>query len=160
MYHDKSCYRDKVNRAAGQRTGVMVFADATYILYLDMKLSPYLPGFSHLDTSDWTINYTSVYRDLVKNHATATQTATNQTAGPLAIIRLIQDIRLPALQVIKCIMTRNFFNIFQFVPRHAIGAFENSSWETNPATWTNFVASLISLPTHLKKIGLAPSSFI
>ena len=26
VYQDKSCYQDKVNRAAGQRTGVMVFA--------------------------------------------------------------------------------------------------------------------------------------
>jgi len=53
-------------------------------------------------------------------------------------------------------MTRNLFNIFQFVPRHAIGALEISSRGTNPATWTNFFASLISLPAHLKKIGLAP----
>ena len=39
MYQDKSCYRDKVNRAAGQRTGVMVFAGVTYKLHHDMKPS-------------------------------------------------------------------------------------------------------------------------
>jgi hypothetical protein len=87
VYQDKSCYRDKVNRAAGQRTGDMVFAGANYNLHRDMKLLPHLPGLSHLDTFAWTRNSTSVYRDLGKNHATATQTATNQTAGPLAIIR-------------------------------------------------------------------------
>jgi hypothetical protein len=87
MYHDNSCYRDKINRAAGHRTGVMVFAGATYKLHLDMKLLPHLPGLIHLDTSAWTRNFASVYRDLGKNHATATQTATNQTAGPLAQIK-------------------------------------------------------------------------
>jgi hypothetical protein len=84
MYHDTSCYQDKVNRAAGQRTGVMparttvrsggVFAGVTYKLHLDMKLLPHLAGLSHLDTSAWTRNYTSVYRDSGRNHATATLT--------------------------------------------------------------------------------------
>jgi hypothetical protein len=85
VYQDKSGYRDKVNRAAGRRTGVMVFAGATYKLHLDMILLPHLPGLSHLDSSAWTRNFESVYRDLGKNHATATLTATNQTAGPLAV---------------------------------------------------------------------------
>jgi hypothetical protein len=64
----------------------MVFAGATYKLHLDMKLLPHLPGLSHLDTSAWTRNYASIYRDLGKNNATAMQTATNQTAGPLGFI--------------------------------------------------------------------------
>jgi len=66
VYHDKSCYRDKVNRAAGQRTGVMVFAGATYKPHLDMKLLPHLPGLSNLDTSALTRNLASIYRDLAK----------------------------------------------------------------------------------------------
>jgi hypothetical protein len=48
-----------------------------------MKLLPHLPGLSHLDTYAWTRDFGFVYRDFCKNHATATQTATNQTAGPL-----------------------------------------------------------------------------
>jgi hypothetical protein len=87
VYQDKSCYRDRVNRAAGQRTGVMVFAGATYKLHLDMKPSAHLPGISHLDTFAWTRNFEAVYRDSGKNHATATRTATNQTAGPLYVTR-------------------------------------------------------------------------
>jgi hypothetical protein len=69
VYHDYSCYRDKVNRAASQRTGVMparttvrsggVFAGATYKLHLDMKLPPHLPGLTqkprHRDPNDLTV---------------------------------------------------------------------------------------------------------
>jgi hypothetical protein len=66
VYHDKSCYRDNVNRAAGLRTGVMVFANSTYKLHLDMKPSAHLPGISHLDTFAWTRNLASIYRDLAK----------------------------------------------------------------------------------------------
>jgi hypothetical protein len=31
-----------------------------------------------------------------------------------------ENIRLPALQVIKCIMTRHIFTTYKFIPRHAI----------------------------------------
>jgi hypothetical protein len=70
----------------------MVFAGATYKLHLDTKLPPHLPGLSHLDTSAWTRNFAAVYRDLGKNHATATQTATNQTAGPLAARQICTEL--------------------------------------------------------------------
>jgi hypothetical protein len=51
MYHDKSCYRDKVNRAAGSRTGVMVFAGATYKLHRDMEHPPV-----YRDSAIWTLS--------------------------------------------------------------------------------------------------------
>jgi hypothetical protein len=63
----------------------MVFADATYKQHLDMKHLPHLSGLSHLDTSAWTKNFAAFYQDFGKNHANATQTATNQTAGPLYV---------------------------------------------------------------------------
>jgi hypothetical protein len=83
-YLDKSCCRDNVNRAAGRRSGALFFA-------------------RHLDCFIITRQFASIYRDLVpsrqiivtqnlslhlpglaKNSPTPTQTAPNQTAGPLA----------------------------------------------------------------------------
>jgi len=58
-------------------------------------------------------------------------------------------IRLPALQVIKCIMIRKLFTVYQFVPRRSAGTFIASFRVTNPATLTIFFASLISLPTRI-----------
>jgi len=55
---------------------------------------------------------------------TAPPTFTPSTAGPLAkMCGGIKDIRLPALQVIKCIMTRYFFAVYQFVPRRSTCTF-------------------------------------
>ena len=63
-----------------------------------------------------------------------------------------QHIRLPALQVILFSLTRYLFTVYQFVPRCATGSFNPLQRGTNPATLTIFVASLLSLPTHISKI--------
>ena len=49
-YRDYSCCRDKVNRAAGRRTVVMVFASPSGQLYRDTEILP-------------------TYRDFAKTHA-------------------------------------------------------------------------------------------
>jgi len=68
-YRDYSCCRDKVNRAAGLRTVVMVFAEPPRQFYRDVTTPAHLPGLSHLDNFIWTKKLTSVYRDFAKTHA-------------------------------------------------------------------------------------------
>ena len=87
VYHDKSCYRDKVNRAAGLRTGVMVFANSTYKLHLDMK--PSAPSTGTQPSGHFCLDekHRIHLPGLGKNHATATQTATAHTTGPLCLTR-------------------------------------------------------------------------
>jgi hypothetical protein len=60
-----------------------------------------------------------------------------------------QHIRLPALQVILFTVTRQFFAVYQFVPRRSTDPFLASFRMTNLYTLTIFWASLISLPTLL-----------
>jgi hypothetical protein len=97
----------------------MVFAPDSYQepsgqFYHDMTNSYHLSGLSHLDNFIVTrkscpLTGPDSYRDLQKHMPTLTQTATPHTTGPLAKIQLaLQDIRLPALQVIKYIMIRDF----------------------------------------------------
>jgi hypothetical protein len=69
VYRDYSCCRDKVNRAAGRRTVVMVFASPTRQFYRDVTNPAHLPGFSRLDNFIWTRKFASVYRDFAKTHA-------------------------------------------------------------------------------------------
>ena len=68
-YRDYSCYRDKVNRAAGLRAIVMVFASPFRQLYLDGTTPARLSGLRHLDSLAWTRNLSSVYRVCAKTHA-------------------------------------------------------------------------------------------
>ena len=68
-YRDYSCCRDKVNRAAGQRAVVMVFAEPPRQFYRDGTTPAHLPGLSHLDSSIWTRKLASVNRDFAKTHA-------------------------------------------------------------------------------------------
>jgi len=89
-----------------------------------------------------------------KNSSALTRTATNHTGWPLAnMCGCIKDIRLPALQVIKCIMTRFLYAVYQFVPRCATGYFKIHFRGTNPSILTTYIASRISLPTHYKKLA-------
>ena len=69
LYRDESCYRDKVNRAAGQRTVVMVFAVPLRQFYRDGTTSAHLSGLSRQDSSIWTRKLASIYRDFAKTHA-------------------------------------------------------------------------------------------
>ena len=69
MYQDYSCCRDKVNRAAGQRAVVMVFAEPLRQFYRDGTNPPHLSGLSRQDSSIWTEKLSSVYRDFAKTHA-------------------------------------------------------------------------------------------
>ena len=68
-YQDKSCYRDKVNRAAGRRAVVMVFAELLRRLYRDGTTSALLSGLCHQDSSIWTVELASIYLDFAKTHA-------------------------------------------------------------------------------------------
>jgi hypothetical protein len=69
VYHDYSCCRDKVNRAAGRRAVVMVFALQSGQFYLDLTNPAHLPGLSHLDKFAWTRKLLPTYRDFAKTHA-------------------------------------------------------------------------------------------
>ncbi len=69
VYHDCSCYRDKVNRAAGRRAVVMVFAVPLRQFYRDVTNPTHLSGLSHQDSSIWTRKLASIYLDFAKTHA-------------------------------------------------------------------------------------------
>jgi len=64
LYRDKSCCRDKVNRAAGRRAVVMVFASPSGQLYRDTEILP-------------------TYRDFAKTHANPDTDGNSLTTGPL-----------------------------------------------------------------------------
>jgi hypothetical protein len=68
-YRDKSCYRDNVNRAAGQRTVVMVFAMPFRQFSRDGTNPANLSGLSRLDNFIMTRKRSSIYRDFAKTHA-------------------------------------------------------------------------------------------
>ena len=68
-YHDCSCYRDRVNRAAGRRTVVMVFATPLRQFYRDVTIPAHLSGLNRQDSSIWTRKLASIYLDLAKTHA-------------------------------------------------------------------------------------------
>ena len=69
MYHDNSCCRDKVNRAAGQRAVVMVFATSLRQFYHDGTIPANLSGQRHLDNFIMTRKLSSIYQDYAKTHA-------------------------------------------------------------------------------------------
>ncbi len=81
-YHDKSCYRDKVNRAAGRRTVVMVFASPSGQFYRDVTTSRHLSGLTHLDNFIVTRKSCPSIGTVQKHMPTLTQTATPHTTGP------------------------------------------------------------------------------
>jgi len=79
MYLDNFCYREKVNRAAGQPASlpagrqaagipaaVWVFASSLRQLYLDKKNQCHLPGFSHLENYSLIRNLLPIYHDCAK----------------------------------------------------------------------------------------------
>ena len=76
-YRDKSCYRDKVNRAAGLRAVVMVFASSSWQFYHCVTNSYHLPGLSHLDNFIVTRKSCPLTGTLQKRMPTPTRTATN-----------------------------------------------------------------------------------
>jgi len=79
----------------------MVFATQLRKLYRDKTPPAYLDGKA-------------------KTICALTQAATKLYRRPLAKMRSgVGVIRLPALQVIKVIMTRQIFDIYQYVSRHA-----------------------------------------
>jgi len=69
VYLDKSCCRDNVNRAAGHRAVVMVFATPLRQLYHDGKNPAHLLGLRHLDNFIMTRKLSSIYQDCAKTHA-------------------------------------------------------------------------------------------
>ena len=79
---------DNVNRAAGQRAVVMVFASSSGQYYLDLTNSYHLSGLTHLDNFIVTRKSCPLTGTVQKLMPTLTQTATPHTTGPLAIIRL------------------------------------------------------------------------
>jgi hypothetical protein len=83
QYRDYSCCRDKVNRAAGRRAVVMVFASPSGQFYLDVTTSFHLSGLSHLDNFIVTRKSCPLTGTLQKRMPTPTQTATPHTTGPL-----------------------------------------------------------------------------
>jgi hypothetical protein len=84
-YRDYSCYRDKVNRAAGRHAVVMVFASQSGQFYLDATNPAHLSGLSHLDNFIVTRKSCPLTGTLQKHMPTPTQTATPHTTGPLCL---------------------------------------------------------------------------
>jgi hypothetical protein len=85
FYRDKSCCRDNVNRAAGQRAVVMVFASPSGQSYLDVTTPFHLSGLSRLDNFIVTRKSCPLTGTLQKRMPTPTQTATPHTTGPLGL---------------------------------------------------------------------------
>ena len=83
--HDYSCCRDKVNRAAGQRTVVMVFASPPRQFYRDVINPAHLSGLSHLDNFIVTRKSCPLTGTVQKHMPTPTQTATPHTTRPLCL---------------------------------------------------------------------------
>ena len=83
LHPDWSCCRDKVNRAASQRSVVFVFAEPSWQLYRDMTNPARLSGLVHLDSFFVTRELSSIYQDCAKTNPTATQTATKLYRRPL-----------------------------------------------------------------------------
>jgi len=79
-------YGDKVNRAAGLRAVVMVFASPSGQFHRDGTTRSRLSGLSHLDNFIMTRKSCPLTGTMQKLMPTLTQTATNQTAEPLAQI--------------------------------------------------------------------------
>jgi hypothetical protein len=69
VYHDYSCYQDKVNRAAGLRAVVMVFATPLRQFNHDETNPAHLSAQRHLDTFIMTRKLSSIYQDYAKTHA-------------------------------------------------------------------------------------------
>ena len=86
VHLDLSCYQDNVNRAAGRRAVVMVFASPSGQFYRDMTNPAHLSGLSHLDNFIVTLKSCPLTGTLQKRMPTPTQTATPHTAGPLGVI--------------------------------------------------------------------------
>jgi hypothetical protein len=85
VHRDKSCYQDKVNRAAGRCTVVMVFASPSGQFYHDVTTSYHLSRLSHLDNFIVTPKSCPLTGTMQKRMPTLTQTATPYTTGPLAV---------------------------------------------------------------------------
>ncbi len=83
---DYSCCRDKVNRAAGRRTVVMVFASPLRQCYHDGTNPAHLSRLTHLDNFIVTRKSCPLTVTLQKRMPTPTQTATPHTTGPLPLI--------------------------------------------------------------------------
>jgi hypothetical protein len=90
-YRDKSCNRDKVNRAAGRRAVVMVFASPSGQFYLDVTTSLHLSGLSHLDNFIMRRKSCPLTGTLQKHMPTLTQTATPHTTGPLYLSQFASE---------------------------------------------------------------------
>jgi hypothetical protein len=84
LHPDWSCCRDRVNRAASQRSVVFVFAEPSWQFYRDMTNPAHLSGLLHLDSFFMTRRFSSIYRDCAKTNPTATLTATKLYRRPLA----------------------------------------------------------------------------
>jgi hypothetical protein len=79
-YHDKFCYRDKVNGAAGQRAVVMVFTEPPRQLYHDERAHVCLPGLTTLTTLSGRENPRPLTGILQKPRHRLTQMATEHTS--------------------------------------------------------------------------------
>src|SRR5512140_1648493 len=69
------------NRAAGQRSVVMVFASPSGQLYREETTSYHLPGLGHLDNFIVTQKFCPLTATVQKLMPTLTQTATPHTTG-------------------------------------------------------------------------------
>jgi len=82
VYHNKSCYQDKHNRAASQRSAVMVFAALLRQFYHDGTTPAHQSGLNHLDNFIMTRKLSSIYRDLAKTTPPRRGRQLNYTTGP------------------------------------------------------------------------------
>jgi hypothetical protein len=81
LYHlDRSCCRDRVNRAAGRRSGAVFFARHLDYFIVTQSSQP-SPGLGIVKTNYHDPKLIVHLPGLAKKRGTATQTATNYTAG-------------------------------------------------------------------------------
>jgi len=119
VYRDNSCYRDNINRAAGRRAVVMVFASLLRQFYHDRTTPARLPGLHHLDNFIWTRKLASVNRDFAKTHANP-DTDGNSPYHRAVIKNTLQRSVHSASRTANNKMhhDKTLFSVYQFIPRH------------------------------------------
>jgi hypothetical protein len=128
VYHDYSCCRDKVNRAAGRCAVVMVFALPLRQLYHDGTTPAHLSGLSHLDSFIWTRKLKSIYQDFAKTHANPDTDGNFPYHRPLGFIAGANQ---------YLVHLRKFIMIFYFRP------------PTGTQSFPNFILTCPACPTLL-----------
>ena len=149
-YQDKSCYQDKVNRAAGRHAVVMVFASPLRQFYRDGTNPAHLSGLFRQDSSIWTGKPSSIYRDFAKTHANPDtdgnfpyhRAVSKNTTG-----KTVHSATRPANNFV--FRDKTVFHLLSIYTATLHLCLRKSVSDTNSCTLTIHSAGLISLPTRI-----------